>query len=198
MPAISQPLTGEDVDISMLERPEAHIDLEAEEATETAGPSSHKTDPSQIPIEVLRRGLAEAEEKEQLLEQTLEIYQRIYGDNLDLFPPHLRSIARGRARSKRPRSPSEDSDDDRRTSLHAESSQFRHKLITAMLPSPYYGKSMKELTSYIQACSQCMDAVPERFPNDIAKITFFQTLLRGDAATSWERLRKTGNAYNRT
>ena len=74
MPAISQPLTGEDVDISMPERPEAHIDLEAEEATETAGPSSHETDPSQIPIEVLRRGLAEAEEKEQLLEQTLEIY----------------------------------------------------------------------------------------------------------------------------
>ena len=126
-------------------------------------------------INEIRRRNELLREKAALLDEEVELYQQLHGDDLDKYPAHVREYATRQAaqgrRSKRPRDPDDDDDEGRNDSFRERTSApssldtssesdipwkatWRPKVVE---PDLYYGKSQCELDEFICVCEWAFD-----------------------------------------
>jgi hypothetical protein len=141
----------------------------------------------------LQLQLDELRKRNNILDNLVIEYRRMYGEQLNEYPPEV--AARARLLQTLPSDPQRS-----RSYSRADEAPARRRSLSPrqvprdrprhMGPETYDGKTQQELTEYMQACNRTFDYDPQGYPDSVSRIKWAATFLRKEPANAWERFRR--------
>lgn len=142
-------------------------------------------------MQQLRAELDQIKQQNDLLNNLVDQYQQLHGDNYEFYPPEVLAHLRRRQAN----APASRQRDIGEPIISQPESVQTFNQSKNMDPEIYETRRPKELHRFLQACRAVFDhrlAVnPNHVPNPKSQITWAATFLRGDVADMWERHRRT-------